>query len=158
MSYDYDAYTVEAADLLRQVLPEALKAAEGAKGVAMSPLGNAFFDHATLERMRGVHVYRGERGGWFADLTFRDMPPGITSVIGTPVSMPCHSRGEALAQVIHMVAMVVATEKARDSGMRPGPSADPVFLMGGLEITIKAAALAEISAIGKLGVISPIPD
>jgi hypothetical protein len=47
----------------------------------------------------------------------------------------------------------------RKFGYREGRGDVPAFrLIGGLEITIKAAALAEISAIGKLGVISPIPD
>ena len=148
MSYDYEAHAVEAAELLKRVLPEATKESHGASGVPISPLGGAFFDHATVERLRGVHVYRGERGGWFGDLTFRDMPPGITSVIGTPVDMPCSSREEALGQATHLVAVLVATDRVRASGARPGPPRDPVFLMGGTQITIKAAALAEIARLG----------
>ena len=148
MTYSYDAHADEAAALLKRVLAGVFEESQGAKGVPLSPLGGALFDHASVARMKGVHVYRGERGGWFADLTFRDMPPGITSVIGTPSDMPCHSREEAMAQVTSLVAVVVATEKARASSPRTGPPADPVFLLGGMQITIKAAALAEISSLG----------
>lgn len=40
-----------------------------------------------LSKVAGVHVYP-EGGGWQADVAFKDLPPGVPRIIGSPEIYP----------------------------------------------------------------------
>jgi len=47
-----------------------------------------------VDNFRALVVYRTSRG-WYADLLLKNVPPGVSDVMGTPLSMPHTTREEA---------------------------------------------------------------
>lgn len=62
---------------------------------AYSLLAQSMLPHLKKNSMKALHVYEADLGGWHCDLELRGMPPGINSVLGTPVAMPCETREKA---------------------------------------------------------------
>jgi len=113
MAYDYRSFDNRrrAKFLLDKLLPRAReKASELVEFSAESAVGMAMLPHLRLSRVEGVHVYQGEKGGWFADLVFKDVPPGVPKVIGTASNLPCSTRDEAIDQAVTMLASVIRSE------------------------------------------------
>lgn len=69
-----------------------------------------------LSKASGVHVYHHD-GGWHADLTFKDLPQGIPTVIGTPAPLP--TRAEAIESVVGLMSICAQ----RDNVPPPAPEA-----------------------------------
>lgn len=134
MSKSRDA---EARRLLQQVLPwarEQLVAGEYSAG-SESPLGETTFAHITEKKLDGLHIYQGPKGGWHADITFRNMPKGIPNAIGSPVESPFRTRAEAEEAGKRLVVM--ALEVARQNAERAATSKpDPVFLLHDLQFKL----------------------
>ena len=62
---------------------------------AHSLLAQSMLPHLKKNSMKALHIYEADLGGWHADIELRGMPPGINSVMGTPVASPCETREEA---------------------------------------------------------------
>ena len=85
-----------------------------------------------LSKAAGVHVYH-EGGGWQADIVFKDLPPGVPRIIGSPEIYP--SRQAALAGAIETLSIMAVTDKM------PLPAAEDGyrwFKFDGMEIPIQA--------------------
>jgi hypothetical protein len=112
--------------LLRKLLPEARKILEGKGSYEIKPesdVGENSIPHYKIDRCVGIHIYEGDKGGWFADLQFENLPAGIPTVFGTPMALPHRVREEALASAVKFLALVLAND-------RPAPSAaeaDAIF-------------------------------
>ncbi len=130
--------------LLEKLLPAAreLAAKTTESGfVPESDVGKAAFPHYRMANCVGVNIYRGEKGGWFADLVFEALPPGIPEAIGTPVKFPHSSPEEAVEQAVHMMAMLIADED------RPRPEPETVkaaFPFDDIVVSVPSRILGEI--------------
>lgn len=105
--------------LLRKLLPAAREQAAKSSEYSIEPasdVGENSIPHYKIDRCIGVHIYTGDKGGWFADLQFEGLPAGIPPVLGTPVECPHQTREEALAKAAQMLTMVIAND-------RPAPPA-----------------------------------
>lgn len=117
MGYKYGNPTnrLKAAEMLKKLLPEAREMAEKNKSEtsieATSAVGAASLKWYDLEHCNGLHIYQGEKGGWFADLSFHGLPDGISRIIGTPVSMPCRTREDAVRIGISLLASIISNPK-----------------------------------------------
>ena len=128
----------EARRLLQEVLPWAREQhARGEHGAETSaPLGATTFAHITEDKMEGLHIYQGPKGGWHADITFRNMPKGIANAIGSPVETPMLTRAEAEHAAKLMVVMVL--EIARKNAERAAAKPDPVFMLHDLSFKLRS--------------------
>lgn len=79
-----------------------------------SEMFKAVEPHITADSFDGVHIYPAPAGGWHADITLKGLPPGLPPVLGTPVSMPCLTRGEAERTAERMLALFVRRISERD--------------------------------------------
>lgn len=90
-----------------------------------------------LSKARGVHLYQ-EGGGWHADLEFKDLPPGVGTIIGTPA--PVATRAEAIESVVGMMSICAQ----RDSVPPPDPATGlRWFRFDEHEIPVDAGMLAD---------------
>lgn len=90
-----------------------------------------------LSKAYGVHLYQ-EDGGWHADLEFKDLPPGIGTIIGTPA--PVATRAEAIECVVGMMSICAQ----RDSVPPPDPATGlRWFRFDEHEVPVDAGMLAD---------------
>lgn len=133
----------------RQVLDELLpharrKAAEPADPLVLragSAVGRSALPHYRIANCVGVAIYQGEKGGWFADLWFEDVPAGIPPIIGTPLAEPHSAPQEALAYAIDTLALLITHED------RPKPDPEAVmaaFPFDGVVIPIPSQMVADL--------------
>jgi len=54
------------------------------------------------DNFRALVVYRTPRG-WYADLLLKNVPSGVSDVLGTPLSMPHQTREEAEEAAVHIL-------------------------------------------------------
>lgn len=81
-------------------------------------LGAAVMQHATIDRLDGLHIYQAETGKFHADFHFRDMPRYMPDVIGTSKEMPLDSEQEAEAWAIEaMAGIFLAGRRAGKPGV-----------------------------------------
>jgi len=85
-----------------------------------------------LSKVAGVHVYH-EAGGWQADVVFRNLPPGVPTIIGSPEIYA--TRQAALAGAIKTLSIMAATDKMPLPGAEDGYR---WFKFDGIEIPIQA--------------------
>lgn len=147
MGYKYGNPTnrMRASEMLRRLLPEAKKLAEKSSYSmeTTSVVGEASLKWYRTEHCRGVHIYQGDKGGWFADLEFTNLPDGIPAVIGTPSVAPNRTREEAVKSAISMLAMMMDT---------PTPTVSPqdakvVFALDDMNVILPSALIAKMRAI-----------
>lgn len=69
----------------------------------------------TEANLEGVHIYPAPLGGWHADIAFKDMPPGIPQVVGTPKAMPCNSREDAVDHAVANLSVMLTAMRNRPS-------------------------------------------
>jgi len=153
MNYGNPGNRIRAAEMLRKLLPRATKLRESHKDgeasmEAVSSIGQASLKWYRTENCTGVYIYQGEKGGWFADLSFKDLPAGVPVVIGTPNVAPNRTREDAIESAVHMLALLMNS---------PTPQVNPeeaevVFEFDNLGLIIPSAAIA---AINKLSVERP---
>jgi hypothetical protein len=122
MGYKYGnaSNKIRAAELLRRIRPKAAEIYEKTKDTAVplkpeTAIGMASLKWYTADKCVGVHVYQGDNGGWFADLAFKDLPPGIGDVLGTPTLFPNRDRQAAIATAIEFLAKVMANQQSPQS-------------------------------------------
>lgn len=164
MPYDRNNRTNRrlAAKLLKELLPLAREEAKTIKDPfrPTTGVGETALRWYRTENCLGVHVYQGDRGGWFADLQFDNLPLGVGDTIGTPVMYPAKDRQEALRQAVHFLASFMDPPQPKVS-----PDAVDVFFAfdeielvvpagllrsfkdSGLEIPTGAEAFAELASI-----------
>jgi len=150
MPYNYNKFDNrrKAKFMLEKLLPQAEEFAKqqqpGEKvGEPASLMGANAVKHLRISAVSGVHIYQGERGGWFADLTFDGLPPGVPSVIGTPSSEPNGTREEAIQEAIGILATVIVVE-----ANRPAADEEPVaiFEFDNIALTIPSAMIRDLEA------------
>ncbi|MGZ7865844.1 hypothetical protein ACXR8U_09400 [Methylobacterium radiotolerans] len=96
-------------EVLRGKLVDASDAVEH----AVTTQATTSFPQWMLANVVGVHIYE-VRGGWNADLAFKDLPLGVPSVTGNAV--PCTSREAALDSAVRQLSLCAERDKAyRDS-------------------------------------------
>lgn len=131
--------------LLAKLLPEAIRRAPEMDLVESqaSPLGANTFKHIHIDRVAGVHVYQGDRGGWYFDLSFKDLPPGVPNVLGQPVAYPLETKEEAINGAISMLAMLV---KTRDKILPRHDDAEAVFPFDDVVISLPSDLIRTLAA------------
>jgi hypothetical protein len=147
MSGDYKYKSMEnrrrAKFLLDKLMPEARKLMEKITGAEafQNPLGEHTMPHLHINRVTGVHLYQGKLGGWYFDLTFKDLPPGIPEIMGQPVEHPCKTREEAIKGAVAMLAYLLARKD------KPLPGADEavvVFPFDEVAVKLPSSIIAEL--------------
>lgn len=150
MAYSYGNPTnrVRAAEMLRKLLPRVTESIEKSNGNSgemkpTSEIGKQSLKWYRVECCIGVHIYQGDKGGWFSDLAFKDLPAGIPAVFGTPSIHPHRSREEAIDAAVAMLALI---------SNRPAPEVAPedakvVFEFDELSIIVPSGVIAEINQI-----------
>lgn len=138
--------------LLSKLMPEAERRAPEMNMVeaSSSSLGANTFKHIHIDRVTGVHVYQGERGGWYFDLTFKDLPPGVPNVLGQPVAYPLETREEAINGAVSMLAMLIST---RDKTLPGHEDAEAVFPFDDVVITLPSVLIRALESAPV-----PVPD
>lgn len=129
---DYDPTDPEnmraARELLDRLLTETTD--KGHRIVPSSAIMHNALSWYTIDRVDGVHVYQGGKGGWFADLTFMGIPAGVPGRIGTPVGAPLPSRAAAIEAAAALVQTVKANRQSPDAG------GGRVFEIAGLTVVV----------------------
>lgn len=129
--------------LLRDLLPWAR--AEARKGDAsflpQNALGRATADYVTEANLDALLIYPAPLGGWRADVTFKHMPAGMPSAMGTPVGRPLRTRRDAEEQGKGLLVGLLAGDR------KPKLAAQPVFLLCGHSVTLSAEAIAETATL-----------
>lgn len=131
--------------LLAKLLPAAHEqAGEAGRLQSSSAVGEAFLPWMTIDNIDGVHVYQGEKGGWFADLVLKNAPTGVASIFGTPVQHPCHSREEAESYAVTLLAVIAAN---KEKVAEPPKEVEAAFSFGPFGVKIPSRLLDEISKV-----------
>jgi hypothetical protein len=107
-------------------MPEAVKRAPELSGFTsqQSALGENTMKYLHVNRLTGVHVYQGERGGWYFDLSFKDLPAGVPNIIGQPVAFPLETREQAIDGAVSMIAVLI---NRKDEAPAPEEGAMALF-------------------------------
>lgn len=61
-----------------------------------------------LSKVEGVHVYQAD-DGWHADVTFKNLPPGVPTMIGSPGSY--QSQSAALKGAVRQLSILAVNDK-----------------------------------------------
>jgi hypothetical protein len=104
-----------------------------------SGLGKALSVHFKEGNLDALLVYPAPKGGWHADVRFKNLPPGIPEVMGTPVSLPLVSMADAEKRVYDTLVVLLSTSA--------GQSSPPVFILHGFEVTLSSKALNNLKPI-----------
>jgi hypothetical protein len=126
--------------LLKKLLPEARRMlderkAEGKDEIllrATSEIAKVAASFHHRNSMDSVCVYQGEKGGWIADLLFKNVPRGLGDINGTPVGEPHATRNEAIAAVTELVSAYLTRDPPTDSAVP-----DPVFELFDMVIVVR---------------------
>lgn len=70
-----------------------------------------------LSKVEGVHVYQND-DGWHADIVFKDLPPGVPTIIGNPGSY--QTRSAALKGAIRQISILAVNDKLPQPRPREG--------------------------------------
>lgn len=146
---------LEAARLLGRLKARARAMVMGGATVELSAIGAAMRPYWTERNLSGVYVHETAEG-WYAEIEFRNVPEGLTPIMGTPTHRPCASKAEALEQAQGWLAMVIAAEAGDLEGHGtplPGEG-ERAFQLDGLmirlnarviNVAIRAATIARVS-------------
>ncbi|MNU48751.1 hypothetical protein D3C71_376760 [compost metagenome] len=97
---------------------------------AISGVAKASQYFMRLENVIEVHIYSEGPERWYADLCFKDVPPGYSNVIGTPVKSPVRTHEEATDFAKAMLLML------RDSAPPEKRPDEIVFPFDSVDLTI----------------------
>ncbi|MFG6572146.1 hypothetical protein ACGYLO_11130 [Sulfitobacter sp. 1A13353] len=75
------------------------------------------------DNFRALVVYRTPRG-WYADLLLKQVPPGVSDVMGTPMSMPHETREEAEEAAVHILQSMCLQSIMNEGLVSDGSKAD----------------------------------
>lgn len=146
-SHTNPANRMKARALLRKLLPEASRRADEMPSTGGMAESSAIFDrmaeHISEDGIAGVHVYPAPKGGWHADVAFDGLPEGIPPVAGTPKSMPCASRDEALEAALGILSLMLSVIRTRKAA--PGKAEDAAFIFEETVLRVPTAMLDSIS-------------
>ncbi|MGO4175737.1 hypothetical protein [Bosea sp. TAF32] len=70
-----------------------------------------------LSKVEGVHVYQVDNA-WHADVTFKDLPPGVSTMIGSPGSY--QSQSAALKAAVRQLSILAVNDKLPQPRPREG--------------------------------------
>ena len=105
--------------LLHEVLPRArIMARESSDLKAVSALAQAARPYMREDNLAALLVYRTPLGGWIADVLLKDVPPGISNLMGTPTRYPLTTRDEAIEHGIALISFIIASKDVVD---KPNP-------------------------------------
>jgi len=112
-NYSNPSNKMRARKLLQELMPRARQRLQQGKGnlenAALSHIAENMSRVLSVDKLDGIHIYPGPKGGWHADLTLKGMPPGYPTIMGTPKAMPCTSRENAVDQAIWILAAFLQT-------------------------------------------------
>mgnify|MGYP007008283387 CR=1 FL=1 len=141
--------------LLKLMKPKALaeaKKVSGGEGLFTSTgsaLGAATLPHLRLSNVAAVLIYRGDLGGWIADLLLKDVPFGYPNLVGTPVGTPLGSRKKAEESAHSMLVAAAVNELRSPEEPDPDEPADIIFDYHGYAFTLPK----ELTYLAKLGTV-----
>lgn len=127
------------------MLPVALEAAKSddLTTKAISKVAQAAQTHMTIEKFDALVIHEGEMGGWLVDLLLRDMPPGVPTVLGTPVQHPYRTRQEAQNTALDLLIGIVKLVQTNTQ-----PPAPPTFEFYDCDFPIRPEAIEMLFASG----------
>lgn len=130
---------------LAELLPAAIEEAknEGLKVITGTAPASGLAAHLTMANFHSLIVHEGEQGGWVVDLMLKDMPPGVPSVLGTPVATPHKTRDEAVEMAPKLLAYM--TKLAMSPKEKP---VAPVFEYFDVNVTMVPTILEAMVAAG----------
>lgn len=148
MAYDYGdkRNTKKASRLLRELLPEAREIAKNpdAELRSTSGIGDVSTPYLRIGNVRGVHLYQGDHGGWYADIELRSVPPGIARILGTPTHQPDKSAEDARRTAIFLLGVAIRNE----ASVELSDTTKAAFAWDEVEIIVPTALVAKIQALG----------
>jgi len=148
-SHSNPSNRIRARRLLETLMPRAMEmsqASEGFEPAEASDLFKALQPHLRMDSFQGVHIYPGKAGGWHADIVLSGLPTGLPSLLGTPSTFPCSTRGEAEHQALAMLAVMIGLARENDRSARR-PEADvAVFEYEDLVLRVPILMLESIKA------------
>ena len=127
--------------LLRELLPwaRAELAKEHDYAEAETRLGEATLSYVTEDNLAALMIVRAPKGGWYADLVLKSVPPGVPNVIGTPVDTPLRTRAEAEERAKRTLVMALVVAR-RNAETKP-QALPPVFTLCGWAIKLSPVVL-----------------
>jgi hypothetical protein len=131
----------ETRQLFRQLAPKAKRLAREFKTELVDSTAVADSFLAVGCKPVGVHVYPAELGGWHADIIFGNVPPGMPNTIGTPATLPCATRKEALDRAVMMLAAIFAAR----TRSKPAVPDEVIFELYGVNCAFRAASIATLA-------------
>ena len=112
---------------------------------SLSMIAEAALAAVSEDNLFALVVHQAPLGGWSAEVVFRDMPAGISNVMGTPSGHPLETREEA-EEAVHAILLGILITVSMGSGrMKP-----PVFELHGFSLDLDPVALAAAHALGEL--------
>lgn len=123
---------------LRRLLPEAraMLARDTYETRDLSGIAKAQMRHFAEDNLEAVVIYRGEYGGWIADVRLRKVPAGIAGSFGTPVKSPWPTREEAEASAVHLLAFALGAAAQVKAEPAAAPPPERVFEYFGLIVAM----------------------
>lgn len=137
---------LEGRRLLRELLPRARQETMNVDNASMSSLMKATLPFITEENLDALLVYEAPvTGGWLADLVFKNVPPGVCNIFGTPTGYPHLTREAAIEYGVTLISLALTM-----SSQKPTVSEDtkPAFLYFGTVFSLDTAMLGFLIAQG----------
>lgn len=128
--------------LLRELLPQARADMVKYQNHSQSRLADAMTPYLREDNFEAVIIYQDQNGGWIADLLLKQVPPGVSNALGTPVGFPHSTREEAVQSAIHMISSALLM------GQTPAANTEPVFFYYDSEISLIPHLLAKLEEMG----------
>lgn len=108
----------------------------------LSPIARAQQPWIREDNFLALAIYPAPLGGFHADLLLKDVPPGISNVLGTPVQSPCRSRREAETAAYAILCMALQLE-ADTKAACAMPDGDRQFLFYSVAVQLPARVYNE---------------
>lgn len=113
---------------------------------SVSPVGRGLTGCVRIENLDALVIYSRGPLAWYADLIMKDLPAGISNVIGTPVHRPCSCRQEAEEAGDAMLEGILSVAIRNGSRPRTAPDTIP-FSLFGIEVLVPAEMVADSLAL-----------
>ncbi len=130
--------------MLALMLPIARRKAEQESDPFIMPLsevGEAQWKYLTEDNLDAVMVYEISAGAWHADVVMKKVPEDTPNGLGSPISSPLQSRGEAMQFAQSVLTSVMLIAKANRE-KRPFPQR--VFTLFDHPFELRASVLNEV--------------
>lgn len=108
-------------------------------------VGNSVLENIRLDNLHAL-IIRRSRGGWHADILLRDMPAGVSNVMGTPEHMPLARREDALeagTAILEQIYKICLENESAYHDVKPGQTR--YFEIHGYALGLPAKAIDELA-------------